>query len=115
LQAQPMLNTEDARYPFWSPDSGYIVFFAQSKLRKIAATGGPARSLYDVADRGGSWNRDDVIVFSPNGRTESLTQRVSASGGVPSDVTKVPTRHLFPVFLPDGRHFLYATAGAGEL
>jgi serine/threonine protein kinase len=115
LQSQPMPNTEDARYPFWSPDNRYIGFFAQGKLRKIAAIGGQAKSLCDVADgRGGSWNSDDVIVFSPNGGTESLIQRVSASGGVPSDVSKVRTRHLFPVFLPDGRHFLYETAGAGE-
>jgi len=115
LQAQPMPNTEDARYPFWSPDNRYIGFFAQGKLRKIAVIGGPTQSLCDVADgRGGSWNRDDVIVFSPNGGTESLIQRVSASGGVPSDVTKARTRHLFPVFLPDGRHFLYETAGTGE-
>jgi len=115
LQAQPMPNTEDARYPFWSPDNRYIGFFAQGKLRKIAAIGGPVQSLCDVADgRGGSWSRDDVIVFSPNGGIESLIQRVSASGGVPSDVTKVRTRHLFPVFLPDGRHFLYETAGTGE-
>jgi eukaryotic-like serine/threonine-protein kinase len=115
LQFQPMPNTEDARYPFWSPDSRYIGFFAQGKLRKIAAIGGPTQSLCDVVDgRGGSWNSDDVIVFSPNGGNESLIQRVSASGGDPSDVSKVRTRHLFPVFLPDGRHFLYETAGAGE-
>jgi len=49
LQAQSMPTTEDATYPFWSPDSRYIGFFAQGKLKKIAASGGPAQSLCDAA------------------------------------------------------------------
>jgi hypothetical protein len=56
LQTQPMPGTDDARYPFWSPDSHYVGFFAQGELKKIAASGGPAQSLCKlrsgVADRG---------------------------------------------------------------
>src|ERR1700680_1954953 len=67
LQAQPLAFTEDATYPFWSSDSRYIAFFAQGKLKKIAASGGPAQALCDASfARGGSWNRDDVIIFSPS-------------------------------------------------
>jgi Tol biopolymer transport system component len=107
LQAQPMASTEDATYPFWSPDSRTIGFFAQGKLKKIAASGGPAQSLCAAPDgRGGSWSRDDVIVFAPNG-TGSPIQRVAAAGGVPVDATKARDRVKNPVFLPDGRHFLY--------
>jgi eukaryotic-like serine/threonine-protein kinase len=107
LQIQPLLGTEDATYPFWSPDSRYIGFFAQGKLRKIAAGGGPAQSLCDARDgRGGTWNRDDVIVFSPSGG-EAVIQRVAAAGGVSSGVTQIKGDLRFPVFLPDGRHFLY--------
>ena len=107
LQAQPMAFTEDATYPFWSPDSRYIGFFAQGKLKKVAASGGPAQSLCDVPNgRGGSWNRDDVIVFSPSNAGISI-QRVAAAGGVPVDVTKTKGNLTHPVFLPDGRHFLY--------
>ena len=107
LQAQPMPFTEDATYPFWSPDSRYIGFFAQGKLKKVAASGGPAQSLCDAPDgRGGSWSRDDVIVFSP-GATGVSIQRVAAAGGVPVDVTKTKGDQRYPVFLPDGRHFLY--------
>jgi Tol biopolymer transport system component len=102
LQAQPMPFTDDATYPFWSPDSRYIGFFAQDRLKKIAASGGPSQSLCDVTDgRGGSWNREDVIVFS----TRFAIQRISAAGGVPADVTKGSFR--FPVFLPGSRYFLY--------
>ncbi|HEV2200611.1 MAG TPA: protein kinase, partial [Bryobacteraceae bacterium] len=115
LQAQPMAFTEDATYPFWSPDSRFIGFFAQGKLKKVAASGGPAQSLCDVANgRGGSWNRDDVIVFSPGFFGISI-QRVPAAGGVPVDVTKTKGTLAHPVFLPDGRHFLYVRVlGAAE-
>jgi Tol biopolymer transport system component len=115
LQAQPMPFTEDATYPFWSPDSRYIGFFAQGKLKKVAASGGPAQSLCDApVGRGGSWNRDDVILFTPNATGISI-QRVAAAGGVPVEVTKTKGDQRHPVFLPDGRHFLYlARAGTTE-
>ena len=111
LQAQPMPFTDDAVFPFWSPDSRYIGFFARGKLRKVAASGGPAQSLCDAfSGWGGSWSRDDVIVFSPS--SASSIQRVSANGGVPADVAR--TRGVFPVFLPGGSRFLYGAGGAAE-
>jgi hypothetical protein len=111
LQAQPMSFTEDATYPFWSPDSRYIGFFAQGKLKKIAASGGPAQSLCDAPiGRGGSWSRDGVIVFSPSTYRISI-QRLAAAGGVPADVTKTKGYLKHPAFLPDGRHFLYVLIG----
>ncbi len=112
LQWQPMPSTEDARYPFWSPDSRNIAFFAEGKLRKIAASGGPSQPVCDAIDgRGGSWNRDDVIVFSASGSPEGVIQRVPAAGGVPGVVIQTKSRYLFPMFLPDGRHFLYEIGG----
>src|SRR5262249_48613083 len=89
LQVRPVPGTEDALFPFWSPNSRYIGFFAQGKLKKIAAGGGPAQSLCEVtAGLGGSWNRDNVIVFSTAISNGVAFRRVSATGGVPSDVTK---------------------------
>jgi eukaryotic-like serine/threonine-protein kinase len=80
LQSQAMPFTEEATYPFWSPDSRSIGFFAQGKLKKIAASGGPAQALCDVLDgRGGSWNRNDVMVFSPQ-LTGAQIQRLPAAG-----------------------------------
>jgi Tol biopolymer transport system component len=114
LVAQPMPFTDDAVFPFWSPNSRFIAFFAQGKLKKVAASGGPAQSLCDVPNAsGGSWNRDDVIVFSPIDSGASI-QRVAANGGAPADVTNTRGVQLFPVFLPGGDHFLYEARGTAE-
>jgi eukaryotic-like serine/threonine-protein kinase len=67
LQAQPLTGTEDAIYPFWSPDSASIAFFAQGKLKKIALRGGPPQILCDArGGRGGAWNSDGMILFAPD-------------------------------------------------
>ena len=115
LDAQPMPGTDGAIFPFWSPDSHWIGFFASGKLRKIAVAGGPSQPIADANTAlGGTWNRDGVILFSP-GAGESVLRRVSADGGAPADVTKNKFPSIFPVFLPDGRRFLYlVSASAGE-
>jgi serine/threonine protein kinase len=114
LQALPIPGTEDAAFPFWSPDSRYIGFFAQEKLKKIAATGGPPQSLCDAPDgNGGSWNRNDVILFSHSNSGMAI-QSVSAGGGIPADVTRRTGLPRWPLFLPDGRHFLYLVSGAAS-
>ena len=111
LSPQALAGTEDASAPFWSPDSRWIAFFAQGKLKKIEASGGSPRILCDAADnRSGAWSRDGVILFSP-GSSDSL-YRVSADGGVVTQAWKLSASaneisHRWPCFLPDGRHFLY--------
>jgi eukaryotic-like serine/threonine-protein kinase len=109
-------DTEDARYPFWSPDGHYIAFFAQGKLKKIAVSGGPAQTLCNAdSGRGGTWNANGVILFAPGPFAQ--IQRVAEGGGTPVDVTKARTSgtqpaRRFPSFLPDGRHFLYTDSAA---
>src|SRR5499433_2126200 len=112
LSAQPLAGTEDAQNPFWSPDSRTVGFFAAgTKLKKIESTGGPAQTLADVqGSAGATWNREGTIVFARSG-TDGL-YRVSATGGPSAQVTSIDksrkeTGHLWPYFLPDGRHFLY--------
>jgi eukaryotic-like serine/threonine-protein kinase len=111
LEPRALAGTEGVTYPFWSPDDQYLGFFAQGKLKKIAVAGGVPVVLCDASDgRGGTWNRDGVIVFSPG--PSSPLFRVSAAGGVPAAVTVLapqdPTAsHRFPTFLPDGIHLLY--------
>src|SRR2546425_7068433 len=81
--AQPLAGTDDATFPFWSPDGRFVGFFAQTKLKKIDASGGPPQTICDAPNgRGGTWNRDGVIVLAPD--NFSPLYRVSASGGPPS-------------------------------
>jgi eukaryotic-like serine/threonine-protein kinase len=112
LAPQPIAGTEDATFPFWSPDSRSIAFFADGKLRRIDLTGGAVLTLCDApVGRGGSWSTNGTIVFSPQ-FTEALFQ-VPATGGMPTAVTQLSdkfTTHRWPSFLPDGRHFLYLAA-----
>ncbi len=110
LEAQALPGTEDATYPFWSPDSRFIGFFAQRKLKKVAVTGGPPQSLCDAPDgRGGSWNREGMILFSPN--PNAGIHRVSAAGGVSAaHISLGGGLYRFPAFLAGGRHFLYVVS-----
>jgi serine/threonine protein kinase len=105
--SQPLPGTDDARSPFWSPDSHSLGFFANGKLYKVEASGGRPQVLCDAREnRGGAWNRDGVILFGSN----SGLQRVSAQGGTPTLATKIDSKeeaHRWPYFLPDGRHFLF--------
>ena len=111
MAAQPLADTDGAGYPFWSPDSRFLGFFAGGKLKKIDASGEPPQVLCDAqSGRGGTWNREGVILFSPSLR--DALQRVSSAGGSPApatelDASKQEYSHRFPFFLPDGRHFLY--------
>ncbi|MCZ6651144.1 MAG: protein kinase [Acidobacteria bacterium] len=121
LQASPLPGTDGARRMFWSPDSKFIGFFVAGKLKKISAEGGPPLVLADAPDgRGGSWNEDGVILFSPN--YLGPVYRVPAGSGEPvavtSDTESSVFTHRYPHFLPDGDHFLFldrgSTAGAGK-
>ena len=109
--AQPLAGTENARFPFWSPDSRSIGFFANRKLNRMDVNGGAAQVICDAPEpRGGTWSRDGVIVFAPS--AFGPLYKVSDGGGVPVAVTKLDvadgeTDHRWPAFLPDGRRFLY--------
>jgi serine/threonine protein kinase len=108
--AEPLAGTEDASFPFWSPDSRYIGFFAAGKLKTVEASGGAALTLADAPlGRGGSWGPDGTILFAP--AASSAIFRIPASGGIAKEATAVtestPTLQRWPSFLPDGRHFLF--------
>ncbi|HEY4932356.1 MAG TPA: protein kinase [Terriglobales bacterium] len=114
-------GTQGASYPFWSPDGKFLGFFADGKLKKVDVSGGQIQVLCDAPNgRGGTWNRDGVIVFAPDSFGVGLF-RVSSWGGTPVEMTKpdrsrFETSHRWPVFLPDGKHFLYLAANfSGKL
>jgi eukaryotic-like serine/threonine-protein kinase len=109
-----LAGTEGASYPFWSPDDVYVAFFAEGKMKKVAISGGAPQVLATATSgRGGSWGRRGVIVFSP--QAAGWLWRINADGSNLApltektfDATKIVS-HRWPVFLPDGEHFLFST------
>jgi len=100
-EAKPLPGSEGGLSPFWSPDSRFIAFWANGRLRKIEVSGGSAMTISETDDTfPGSWNREGVILF----QTLSTLSRVADTGG--QAVALKPfadgeTRQLFPRFLPD--------------
>jgi eukaryotic-like serine/threonine-protein kinase len=114
--SQQLSGTEGATYPFWSPDSLHIGFFAQGRLKTVDLVNSAVQTVCDAAGAfGGTWNQDGVIVFAP--RVTGPLFRVPAAGGTPDAVTKIPTgsdeSQHWPFFLPDGKHFLYVVNWSG--
>jgi Tol biopolymer transport system component len=112
-EPRPLAGTEGASFPFWSPDSRSLGYFASGKLKRIDAAGGQSQTLCEASSgRGGTWSPRGTIVFAPE--YQGGLSRVPDTGGEPSPVTRLDperhTTHRWPVFLPDGKRFLYLAA-----
>lgn len=114
--ATALMATTGLSNGFWSPDSRYLAFSSENRLRKVALSGGAAETICDYtgAFRGGSWNQDNVIVFAAG----SVLFRVSAAGGTPTPIS-LSTPGTVPVwshpwFLPDGEHFVVLSLVGNE-
>jgi serine/threonine protein kinase len=113
VDAKPFENTviDQADPVFWSPDSRYAAYAdsPERKLKRVDVSTGAVETICDLPEYmyGGSWNRDDVIIFA----SRKGISRVASAGGTPQPVTlEDPAKkelHSHPMFLPDGRHFLY--------
>jgi serine/threonine protein kinase/Tol biopolymer transport system component len=120
LTPRKLEGTEGASFPFWSADGKFVGFFADGRMKKVPASGGPVTILADAPNpRGGAWGGDNVIIYEPDYR-DSLW-RTTASGGAPTRLTKFDagkhTTHRWPVILPDGKHFVFfasSHSGASE-
>ena len=119
-ETREVTDSSGAYYPFWSPDGREIAFFADGKLKRVSADGGPVQVICDAPDaRGGSWANSGTIIFSAKRNSPIL--RVPAEGGTPVAVTQIkPVSELgqvssnrWPRFLPDGKHFLYMNSPNG--
>ena len=109
-------GTEGALKPFWSPDSRSIGFFAEGRLKRVGVNGTPPQTLASVGYRpaGGSWSSQGVILYADR---VSRLYSVPDNGGTPAAATELDGAmqefgHNSPHFLPDGRHFLFATSGS---
>jgi Tol biopolymer transport system component len=114
----PLAGTQGASYPFWSPDGAYVAFFANGKLQKMAISGGTPQVLATaLAGRGGSWGSKGVILYTPD--AQSPVQRINADGTGMAPVTQgiravAEETHSWPLFLPDGDHFLFWAGSFGN-
>jgi eukaryotic-like serine/threonine-protein kinase len=109
IDAHVLAATEGGTFPFWSPDSRAIAFFAGGQLKKVSASGGAVQTIAGAdAALGGAWNRDGVILFTNGAR--GVVYRVSAGDGQPTPLISLHSGEKLqgrPQFLPDGGRFLY--------
>jgi len=113
LAARPLEGTDEANFPFWSPDGRTIGFFQAGRLRRIDAEGGAIQTISEELGSGfgASWGSGGFVIFGST--FGGPIWRVPASGGAKTAVTAIDGKrgdsaHLYPAFLPDGRHFVFA-------
>ena len=114
--ARALQGTDEAQFPFWSPDSRSIGFFTRNKLKSFDLNSNESRVIATTANgRGGSWSPEGIIVYSP--KLTSRLWKVPATGGEPVPATTLDNahgdaRHNYPQFLPDGEHFIFFAHGS---
>ncbi len=115
FEAKPIPGTEDAVNPFFSPDSQWLGFFADGKLKKVSVSGGAVVSLTDSGNiYGASWGSQGVIAFTPSG--SSSLQQVSDAGGARQPLTHVQSdlNQRWPDWLPGGKAVLFGGGAIGD-
>ncbi len=116
LEVRPLPGTDRAYSPFWSPDSRFIAFFAEGKLRRVEATGGPVQTICDVParDTAGSWGADGTIIFmSYREKAPGVLYQVNAAGGSPvATLERADLELLWVSFLPNSRNFVFYAESA---
>ena len=114
----PLVGTDGASSPFFSPDGQWIGYFADGKLKKVSARGGPSVILAEAPDnRGASWTPDDTIVFTPSPPVG--LSRVSAAGGTAQvlttpDEAQGERTHRWPEVLPGGKAIVFTIGSLGS-
>jgi eukaryotic-like serine/threonine-protein kinase len=110
-EAQAIVGSDDAANPFWSPDSRYLAFFVPGKLKKLDVSGG---AVSDICPSGAFGNGGDLVIERGDRVLEfgRALRRVSDKGGTPepipgTELARASISHLWPTFLPDGKHFLF--------
>ena len=111
--AKALAGTDGATFPFWSPDGRALGFFADGKLKRFDLDSSSVRTLCEAPNgRGGTWNSSGTILLTPIGTLGSGIVSVSDNGGTPVNWnfpsnTKDENTFRWPIFLPDGKHYLF--------
>jgi serine/threonine-protein kinase len=91
--------------PFFSPDGEWIAFFADGKVKKVAAEGGSTITLGEASryPLGGSWGADGNIILG----TAAGLMRMPAAGGDAQFVKGGDGVQIFPQVLPGAQAVLF--------
>jgi eukaryotic-like serine/threonine-protein kinase len=117
VAAHQLAGTEGSGMPVWSPDSHFLLFISEGKLRKLDTNGGLPEALCDVRDMAViSWDGRNtaLFAFSLKGSNAVMPiQQLGLNDCVMKPATKLDRSrynmgHQWPRFLPDGNHFLYS-------
>ncbi len=112
-------GTEQASFPFFSPDGQWLGFFGQGKLKKVSVASGTTQVVADAPfGVGGTWHPDGTIYFTAvnNGGLS----KVQATGGAVAAVTTLDAAagevsHRWPQLLPGGTALMFnAWRGPGD-
>jgi serine/threonine protein kinase/Tol biopolymer transport system component len=113
LSYRDVAGTDGGASPFWSPDGKWLGFFAEGKMKKVPAAGGPVQVVCDASGGAASWSENGDIVFSEWGpKTSDALQAVSESGGKPRTVTTGTGWHNWPFVIPNSRNYLATNVSA---
>jgi eukaryotic-like serine/threonine-protein kinase len=114
--AKPLTGTDGASFPFWAPDGRAVGFFANGKLKRFDFDSASVRTLCDApSGRGGTWSKSGLILFTPIGTLNEGIMSISENGGAPVKLNYPgamgnENTYRWPVFLPDGKHYLFLAA-----
>jgi Tol biopolymer transport system component len=114
--AHQLPGTEGAWMPVWSPDSRFLLFVAESKLKRVDTLGGLPDVLCDAKQQAvQSWSSagtvlltSDLTTLQPAPIWQLNLDDCSANAVTKLDTARYDFGHQWPTFLPDGRHFVYA-------
>jgi eukaryotic-like serine/threonine-protein kinase len=117
ISAHELPGTEGSDAPVWSPDSRFLMFIAEGKLKRIDTSGGIPENLCELKDMAvGSWNSSDTVLLTfsltgsaaPTAIQQLRPDDCALKPATVLDRSRYDFGHQWPSFLPDGKHFLYA-------
>jgi serine/threonine protein kinase len=109
-----LTGSEGASTPFWSPDGEWVGFFAANALKKLRPSSGVVQNVVNSVQPygGATWSANGVILFPD--ALHGLS-RVLAAGGAVTQVSSGSISKVWPQFLRDGEHFIYASASPAAI
>ncbi|MCU1309766.1 MAG: prkC 32, partial [Candidatus Angelobacter sp.] len=113
LDVTPLPGTEGATQPFFSPDSRWVGFSANGKLKKVPLAGGVPVTICDLpgADGSATWGDHGPSGFDWLGGAMGM---VPADGGTPVRLDALKEPYRWPLYLPGSRALLATVRREGR-